>query len=708
MKRASFLLLTLVCLFVVSLACASDTSNDPGATETTGTLTTVAPTTPPSTTPPPALNISWTDPQKPVAVMYGADMLLNFRGEGTSDPNATITVGVDDDTVEGNGVLEWFDRSFTGGPFLVTIDVRDFQLGTYYFIAKISRGGETVSAYLEEPFSVNQNLGAMLTSPANDIVTNYDSFIPFAGFSNPAPGSIVRVMVDTDRNPTNGFRQLLADVDDTGNINYLVDVPQNLDGRYYLCINAHSTNFDTFDYADGAVQIGDSPSVLFTSPINQISVHPQPPVTVNIAGSATAATPGATLSIGYDDDSDFHNGVTWIQQDMPVGDFDFDWTIDITTGGTYRLVGYVVDGGQQYYNYGPAEIQVIGGDYIDIYEPLTSFTMVAGTFLPFPVSGYAYSEQGGNDVVVFYDDDNNFGNGVTVIGTSPEGAFTEYLDVTVLPPGEYVIGAYMQVGFTPLYEYAPMTLTIEPNTDISTPLNSGPYFSAVQSYNEQDPDRTKFVPWMAYYPVDNFGDTTISSDGPFPLIVFMPDDSMSFLDYDYLAKRLAQWGYIVAVINTNFNFGLSETVRAEMDAEDAVFVMTWFLNANADAASEFYTVVDINNSGVGGHGRGGSAAVIASHNDERFDAVIALGGKRMMYREGNQWRYYRVNAPVMIMEGSESLLYPHSTNVALYGSVSLIYSNRKILATIEGGNHLQFKDFVGQWDPNAGSLDSLH
>ncbi|MFA4985786.1 MAG: hypothetical protein WC712_04295 [Candidatus Brocadiia bacterium] len=701
MKRSFFAVLCVVCLFVASLACTSGSSSviTSSAPPASGTLSGSQSSAPPgSTAPPAALFLSWSEPTKSFIVTAGQDTYVNVRGDATVDPTATISVGYDSDTDYDNEGITWFSRTYKGGPFLVTVSAMDFAPGTYYFVAKIVRGSQTIVHYLANPVIFRDEPNVWLSYPDVDTVATRGQDFTFSGYDS-ASGSTIRIGLDTDRNPSNGgITWLTIPNIPTGQFSKTWTVLASLTGRFYPVIQAKSVTIEEYSYSDGSILVGDIASIRFTSPMNSLDVHPRPTVSLTIAGTSTSTTPGAVMSIGYDTDTDATNGgIVWVVNNVPVGNFSVLWNVDITVGGTYYVVGEITDAHGTVDAYAPGAITVDNSNYIEFYTPISDVTITAGEFFPIPVTGYAYSAALNGTVNLFYDTDTNVANGTTAICASfAEGSIDVLFDISELPAGEYYIGATLVRGFSTLVTaWAPMKLTVMPNADLSNPANSGPFFSAASTITMTDPARAdKNVTWTVHYPADTLGSAVVSTQAPFPVVLFFPDSYVADTSYSYLVDRITRWGYVVITVNTSGNFAYSTDDSSRMDALDGTFIINWMQTVVLDNTSPYYNAMDMLAIASSGHGRGGGSSIMIARDDTRIKAVVAISTRRPMTTAPSS--PYIANVPIMIYSGSKS-------NVNNYkpANQQSVYNDQKAykqLTTIVGGNHVQFKDTVAQWD----------
>ncbi len=123
-------------------------------------------------------------------------------------------------------------------------------------------------------------------------------------------------------------------------------------------------------------------------------------------------------------------------------------------------------------------------------------------------------------------------------------------------------------------------------------------------------------------------------DGVFPLVLIVHGDhamqDYSELGYEYIAKTLANKGYIVASVDQNFlNRSWSDLLLTSPLQNDHA-TRGWLLlehlklweQWNADTSSFLHNKIDMNNIALIGHSRGGEAVAIAS----AFNSLNALPG----------------------------------------------------------------------------------
>ena len=58
---------------------------------------------------------------------------------------------------------------------------------------------------------------------------------------------------------------------------------------------------------------------------------------------------------------------------------------------------------------------------------------------------------------------------------------------------------------------------------------------------------------LSYPSVSDGEDTNMAQNGPFAVVVFMPDNGESVDQYIWLQDGLSKWGYITLVVDSNWN-----------------------------------------------------------------------------------------------------------------------------------------------------------
>ena len=128
--------------------------------------------------------------------------------------------------------------------------------------------------------------------------------------------------------------------------------------------------------------------------------------------------------------------------------------------------------------------------------------------------------------------------------------------------------------------------------------------------------------------------------GPLPIVMVSPGQGITRTMYSGLSAELASHGYFVAVFDHPGDGQLVEypdghTVPAEDASDDtrmavrvadARAVLDRLQVLDADVASSFHDVLDLEHVAFVGHSLGGATAAETMHVDDRFDAGVDLDG----------------------------------------------------------------------------------
>ncbi len=133
-----------------------------------------------------------------------------------------------------------------------------------------------------------------------------------------------------------------------------------------------------------------------------------------------------------------------------------------------------------------------------------------------------------------------------------------------------------------------------------------PYFKSFDKRVKYKPEKVP-LQGSVFYP---------HGKGPFPLVLLIHGNFIDPLihseeGYEYIAKDLAEQGFIVASLGMNF---LNGNVKREMGARSMVVLehLKLFRKWNETAGTPLYRLIDLNKIGLAGHSRGGEAAAGAA------------------------------------------------------------------------------------------------
>ncbi|MCB9452973.1 MAG: MFS transporter [Anaerolineaceae bacterium] len=218
--------------------------------------------------------------------------------------------------------------------------------------------------------------------------------------------------------------------------------------------------------------------------------------------------------------------------------------------------------------------------------------------------------------------------------------------------------------------------------------------------------------------------------GPFPLFVIVHGnhDMTEFSDtgYAYLGTHLASQGYIVVSVDENFlnSDGIADPILGELREENdlrgwlLLEHLRWWRTWNAMPDSPFYHRVDLARIAVGGHSRGGEAALIAAAFnhlpsypgnaniafDYGFDirGVVALAPVDGQYAPMNQVTPLENVSYLMIQGGYDNDIV-NFDGANVYDRVQFTTGDHfKALVWLAGANHGQFNTVWGRHDRQPG------
>ncbi|MGY8746121.1 MAG: hypothetical protein ACKVG2_06160 [Candidatus Poseidoniales archaeon] len=117
---------------------------------------------------------------------------------------------------------------------------------------------------------------------------------------------------------------------------------------------------------------------------------------------------------------------------------------------------------------------------------------------------------------------------------------------------------------------------------------------------------------LSYPSVSDGEDTNMAQNGPFAVVVFMPDDGESVDQYIWLQDGLSKWGYITLVVDSNW-----DSIEIEL--------MEWNNGTSTDLMGA-EGMFALNHISLSGHGTGAhSAAEIMKSGMYGIDGLFGLG-----------------------------------------------------------------------------------
>lgn len=166
------------------------------------------------------------------------------------------------------------------------------------------------------------------------------------------------------------------------------------------------------------------------------------------------------------------------------------------------------------------------------------------------------------------------------------------------------------------------------------------------SYLEFDSENETCKKYEVWYPSE-MEDT----DKAYPLVVMANGTGITASKYKEVFKHLASWGFIV-IGNEDENSRSGASSAASLD---------FMLKLNTDKNNKFYSKIDTENIGIGGHSQGGVGAINAvaeQKNGEVYRAMFAASTTSPYWGQdnifGSEWRYdlSKINIPCFMVAGT--------------------------------------------------------
>lgn len=166
------------------------------------------------------------------------------------------------------------------------------------------------------------------------------------------------------------------------------------------------------------------------------------------------------------------------------------------------------------------------------------------------------------------------------------------------------------------------------------------------SYVEFDAGNDTFKKYEIWYPSE-----LKESSSAYPLVIMANGTGIPASKYKAVFKHLASWGFIV-VGNEDENSRTGASSSASLD---------YMLSLNEDRESDFYSKIDVDNIGIGGHSQGGVGTINAVTNQDNggyykvmytASATSSYWGQDSVF--GKEWSYdvSKVNIPYFMVAGT--------------------------------------------------------
>lgn len=177
------------------------------------------------------------------------------------------------------------------------------------------------------------------------------------------------------------------------------------------------------------------------------------------------------------------------------------------------------------------------------------------------------------------------------------------------------------------------------------------------SYAEFDAGNELFKKYEVWYPSD-----MQKSTSTLPLVIMANGTGITASKYKAVFKHLASWGFIV-VGNEDENSRSGASSAASLD---------FMLSLNKDSQSDFYSKIDTQHIGIGGHSQGGVGAInaVAHQPNGNFYKTMYTASATSSYWGqddvfGKDWSYdvTRIRIPYLMVAGTGSFDAGTATNI---------------------------------------------
>lgn len=226
------------------------------------------------------------------------------------------------------------------------------------------------------------------------------------------------------------------------------------------------------------------------------------------------------------------------------------------------------------------------------------------------------------------------------------------------------------------------------------PSQPGNFSVAQDKVTINNPTTSHALTTTIYYPAAHGG--VDSSDAAYAALVFSHGFQAGASNYSGNAMHLASWGYVVAVPSFSDSWsGDNLTPRVS----DIRAVLSYLESANANSDSIFYQRIDTQRFGVAGHSLGGAASLLATGEDTRIQAVVALdpaSGATSPFAHVARIRtgatatdYQAIVAPALIVGTPASSCNGNAEYNSMYDNIGAEHKSKQVIAN---GSHCDFMD----------------
>ena len=180
---------------------------------------------------------------------------------------------------------------------------------------------------------------------------------------------------------------------------------------------------------------------------------------------------------------------------------------------------------------------------------------------------------------------------------------------------------------------------------------------------------------ISYPAVSDGKETNVAQNGPFAIVVFIPDDGESVDQYIWLQDGLSKWGYVTIVVSSNW-----ESIEQQL--------IDWNQNGTDDIPS-LQGMLALNHIALSGHGTGAhEAAEIVKSGSSEIDGLFGLGFDGTDTSTTSEILLSNPSS-ALFLTGTTDEIAPASENILTYvddwyGAWQIMYPR--------GANHLGYQE----------------
>jgi predicted dienelactone hydrolase len=239
------------------------------------------------------------------------------------------------------------------------------------------------------------------------------------------------------------------------------------------------------------------------------------------------------------------------------------------------------------------------------------------------------------------------------------------------------------------------TTVAEPDPSLASPSEPGPFAVGRRTLQLSDAERGRdlvadvwypaapgttgapsvyqFIPGIEFASSSALADVAVSTDGPFPLVVYSHGSGGLRYVASFFTELLASHGFVVASVDHVGNTAIELVAGGEFDRDqiaydrvaDVDLLITEMLAASSSTDSPFAGSIDAERVGVTGHSFGGFTALASVGGytndlgtlpgDDRIDAVVAMAPASEL---NSAEELEAVDVPTLLVSGTRDVTTP--------------------------------------------------